>query len=45
MPVQGGMEDVMRMHSHLAVAIAAVVGTLLAGCGPRYQTFASDAPP
>jgi hypothetical protein len=42
--VPGGMEDAMRMHSHLAVAIAAVLGTLVPGCGPRYQTFASYTP-
>jgi hypothetical protein len=41
----GGTENAMRMHSHLAVAIAAVLGALLAGCGPRYQTFASYTPP
>jgi hypothetical protein len=35
----------MRMSSRLAVAIAAVLGALLAGCGPRYQTFTSYAPP
>ena len=34
----------MRMPSHIAVAVA-VLGALLAGCGPRYQTFTSYAPP
>jgi len=33
----------MRMPGH--VAIAAVALALLAGCGPRYQTFTSYAPP
>ena len=35
----------MRMSGRLAVVIAAVLGALPAGCGPRYQTFTSYAPP
>ena len=35
----------MRAHSRLAVAAAIGLGALVAGCGPRYQTFTSYAPP
>jgi hypothetical protein len=35
----------MRMPGAVAIAIVVVVGALLVGCGPRYQTFTSYAPP
>jgi hypothetical protein len=35
----------MRMHSCLGAAAAIALGALVAGCGPRYQTFTSYASP
>jgi hypothetical protein len=39
------MDERMRVSRHLLIAVATVVGALLAGCGPRYQTFTSYTPP
>ena len=35
----------MRVSRHCLIAVAALVGALLPGCGPRYQTFTSYTPP
>ena len=35
----------MRVDRSLPIVVAAVSGILLAGCNPRYQTFASYSPP
>jgi hypothetical protein len=35
----------MRSPRCRTVAVAAVIGALAAGCGPRYQTYTSYAPP
>src|SRR5918994_2426174 len=35
----------MRVSRTLAIAIAVVLGALLLGCSPRYQTFTSYTPP
>jgi hypothetical protein len=40
-----GMDERMRVIRHFPIVLAAVIGVLLAGCGPRYQTFTSYAPP
>jgi hypothetical protein len=35
----------MRVSRRFPIAVAAVAGALLVGCGPRYQTFTSYTPP
>ena len=38
-------DERMRVYRSPLIVVAAVVGVLLAGCGPRYQTFTSYTPP
>jgi hypothetical protein len=40
-----GMDELMRVSRGCPLAVAALLGALLAGCSPRYQTFTSYTPP